>query len=105
MSIFDDLLRRDLDGRLHLPTVTDLQPPCCDCGMDVYTEGEAYSVHDHVWAANGTCRCAILCVGCFEARLGRQLTAEDFPKYPINDPARWHHSARLLSRLTSKGAA
>jgi hypothetical protein len=25
-----------------------------------------------------------LCVGCLEKRLGRQLTAEDFPDYPIN---------------------
>lgn len=101
----DDLLRWDRAGRLHLGTVTDLNPPCCGCGMDVCTAGELYMVHDHVWAAAGTCQCAVLCVGCLEARLGRQLTAGDFSDWPVNDPAQCHHSDRLRARLAAKGVA
>lgn len=37
-----------------------------------------------------------LCIGCLETRIGRTLNADDFPKFPINDPS------IMSARLTSK---
>ena len=43
-----------------------------------------------------------LCVGCLEARLGRELTAADFTDAPINGPAYMHRNTpRLNGRLTT----
>ena len=41
----------------------------------------------------------ILCIGCLEKRIGRTLVPSDFPKAPVNDPAEWDHSDRLLNCL------
>jgi hypothetical protein len=45
---------------------------------------EVFIVHDHIWKAAGMepwggC----LCVGCLEARIGRELRPEDFPPHPF----------------------
>ena len=64
---------------------------CADCQVDTGTTGEWYMVRDAVWerAWPGTsqpdyvrtydepCR-YILCIGCLEAQLGRELTRQDF---------------------------
>jgi hypothetical protein len=64
---------------------------CADCQVDTGATGEWYMVRDAVWerAWPGTsqpdyvrtydepCR-YILCIGCLEARLGRELTRQDF---------------------------
>ncbi len=49
-----------------------------------------------------------LCVGCLEARLGRQLHRGDFADAPLNDlsyyrpeKAWWHRSDRLRDRLAA----
>jgi hypothetical protein len=54
---------------------------CVDCGRDTGPCGlrEYYSVHDAVWAAAGMAPTGgMLCLGCLECRLGRQLTNDDF---------------------------
>jgi hypothetical protein len=65
---------------------------------------EWYSVWDFLWQEAGMplenemlWSSGFLCVGCLEKRLGRELTAEDFPDYPINHQ---HHldTPRLASR-------
>jgi hypothetical protein len=66
--------------------------------------GEWYTVHDHLWAAAGMERLGgCLCIGCLEARLGRRLTAADFPRdAPVNWVAPWtDHSDRLRDRLAT----
>ena len=86
--------------------------PCLDCGKPTcpYQQpSEWYMVHDEIWAESGaptrtvmderTCG-SYLCIGCLEARLGRQLTAADFPDYPVNQP-RPYNTARLNARLTA----
>jgi hypothetical protein len=56
---------------------------CRDCKAD--TLGEYYMVWDEIWDRAGA-RGGLLCVGCLERRLGRQLCAEDFSDAPINSP-------------------
>jgi hypothetical protein len=41
----------------------------------------------------------MLCIGCLEARLGRELEATDFTDCPLNDEKRTRGSARLRNRL------
>ena len=48
------------------------------------SEGETYIVHDHVWQAAGmkewsdVGESGVLCIGCLEKRIGRELRPEDF---------------------------
>lgn len=73
--------------------------PCRDCGqMTIWRDrpGENYMVSDEVWAAAGMDASHIpdddapdsehyyLCIGCLEARLGRELAAGDFTDVPLN---------------------
>ena len=61
-------------------------------------------VTDEAWsAANNKQRSGMLCIGCLENRLGRELTGEDFPDYPINRGF-FPLSARIRERIhTSNG--
>ncbi len=73
---------------------------CADCGRDTGKMKEFYYVHLELWLAVMPSINGMLCVGCLESRLGRQLVATDFTDASINDP---HHgsgkSDRLISRL------
>jgi hypothetical protein len=40
----------------------------------------------------------ILCVGCLEKRIGRELAKADFTEVPINNPDRYAMSVRLRAR-------
>lgn len=72
---------------------------CCrDCGVDLepdsgQSDGSteyAYMVRDQVWKLAGMRPAGtpnLLCVGCLENRLGRELVGQDFaPGYPGNWP-------------------
>lgn len=85
LEVFEQRWRPD--GKLEVIGPTD----CADCRMKTGIRGEWYIVHDHVWqqawpgaewlageSADYMCK-EILCVGCLERRLGRQLTPDDFP--------------------------
>lgn len=72
---------------------------CLDCGKDTGRLGEHYYVHDEVWLSVVADKTGMLCVGCLEKRLGRQLTAGDFPDVFINSPKFGLKSERLLDRL------
>ena len=57
---------------------------------------EVYTVKPAVWKAAGMEPMdGCLCIGCLEQRLGRTLTARDFPSHPLNTV---HGKERLLSR-------
>lgn len=76
---------------------------CLDCKLCTHCLGEYYNVHDSVWDAVGK-PAGMLCIGCLEARLGRQLTVNDFSIAPINNPfhpicGRWPRSALFMKRL------
>jgi hypothetical protein len=96
--------------------------PCADCGTVTARRGkpsEWYMVRDDIWEAAGMPPMPVLsidtfaeyrayiediahrflCIGCLEARLGRQLTADDFTGVEVNDPERTWQSDRLASRI------
>lgn len=89
--------------------------PCDDCGTPTFRldrPDEYYMVTQDVWAEAGMDPDHIpdddawtgpdhhyLCIGCLEARLGRQLTAEDFTSVPVNTLAFGWKTGRLLDRL------
>src|SRR5580765_6420547 len=91
---------------------TPWRNPCLDCGEPTCRNrrpSEWYMVHDHIWAQSGAptrhvmderTQGCYLCIGCLEARLGRQLTAADFPDYPVNQ-VHPRNTARLNDRLTA----
>jgi hypothetical protein len=60
-------------------------------------------VLDAVWLAARGPEFGMLCIGCLEARLGRQLVPDDFASVPLK-PGRGHRSARLLERLGRSGS-
>jgi hypothetical protein len=52
-------------------------------GVDISLNAkwEVYGVRNKVWAAAGMKpKGGCLCIGCLEKRLGRKLTAKDFPR-------------------------
>lgn len=75
----------------------DFDYSCHDCGIDVQDIGEyTYMVHRHVWdQATKRARTIrgpgqvstydIVCIGCLQKRLGRELHHEDFAwELPLN---------------------
>jgi hypothetical protein len=74
---------------------------CKDCTDNTSIMDEYYMVTDEIWAQAGMAPDGgMLCIGCLEARIGRQLTAADFPAYPVNHPAIFSQSERLAQRIT-----
>ncbi len=74
---------------------------CVDCGQHTSLLNEYYRVHDEVWGEARTDEAeSMLCIGCLETRIGRQLTPSDFSDAPINYPGfQKAVSARLADRL------
>lgn len=90
---------------------------CLDCGMDTSARSgvaEYYMVREPIWLVAfglleyrqrvGQIRHqkqkpkGMLCIGCLEDRLGRQLTPTDFTACPLNTAA-YSKSERLRNRL------
>lgn len=74
---------------------------CIDCDINTLYIGEYYMVHDDVWIdeagmekTNG-----MLCIGCLETRIKRELSRLDFTDYPINTIAQILGSQRIQARL------
>jgi hypothetical protein len=72
---------------------------CLDCSVDTGKAREHYFLHGEVWAAAGMGPFGMLCIGCVEIRLNRELTSQDFTSAWINNPKAGEKSSRLLSRL------
>ncbi len=76
---------------------------CVDCGVDCMEIAEYYMVTDACWARAGMgAYDGMLCIGCLEQRLGKQLQPRNFKECPLN----WRNvcipeyaSMRLASRL------
>jgi len=100
------------DERLHLLIWTG--SPCCGCGVNIHEAHEYYHVHNGVWAEAGACKRSLLCIGCLEDRLGRELTRADFSdagvnhdeyyRYPVGTRQRRIRSARFADRLARTSA-
>lgn len=73
---------------------------CKDCGVDTDSICEYYMVKDSLWKkAVKKDTEIILCIGCLEDRIGRELTPEDFTEAPVNTFSFFKRSARLKTRL------
>jgi hypothetical protein len=57
---------------------------CARCRVDVAAIGETFIVHDEVWLGVMPSRQGLLCVGCLEALLGRDLAPADFTECMSN---------------------
>lgn len=71
---------------LHGPGISRDRYRCMDCGIDSDAIGEFYMVKREVWATAVPTfeRDGMLCIGCLEKRLGRELTPKDFTDCPLN---------------------
>ena len=69
---------------------------CLDCGVDTDAIDEYYRVTNELWARANPDRAGMLCIGCLEKRLGRELTPDDFRCWDDRDHPK---SERLLKRL------
>lgn len=88
-----------------MQTYSEKYPPndndyCVDCKVDTLIIGEYYMLHHSVWEDTGLgLYDGMLCIGCVENRIGRQLTSDDFSNFPINTQPIFYRSQRLLSRM------
>ncbi len=83
---------------------------CKDCGFSTLAQGslvdgsklnEYYMVYNNIWKQAKGGR-GLLCIGCLESRLGRQLYEDDFTDAPINFMFREQSTQRLLDALNRK---
>jgi hypothetical protein len=70
---------------------------CFTCGRNTSEMGEYYVVRQNLWKAYGVE--GMLCIGCFETRLGRRLTPAEFIVCDVNKNNDEYKSERLLDRL------
>lgn len=64
---------------------------------------EFYFVRTVLWMIAVGSKEGMLCVGCLETRLGRELCRADFTTAYINRPEWGSKSARLMDRLKRTG--
>lgn len=74
---------------------------CVDCDIDTGKAHEHYFVKNEVWFQVMPTNKGMLCIGCIEARLGRQLTGDDFTDCSLNNPRYEPKSARLMNRMAA----
>ena len=77
---------------------------CVDCSVNTLDNDEYYMVHDDLWNSAGMDGDGgMLCIGCLEARLGRELTSADFMDAPCNSDGWSAQSPRLRDRIARNG--
>jgi hypothetical protein len=69
---------------------------CADCDVDTYVNEQFYMLHNELWAQVAADVDTMLCLDCFEKRLGRPLRAVDFAQVPLNE-----QQARMCPALSS----
>lgn len=72
---------------------------CLDCKDNTSKMKEHYFVRTEVWRQAHHSEAGMLCVGCLEARLGRELCPMDFTTAHINNPRQNAMSDRLRNRI------
>ena len=78
-------------------------PRCLDCKTDTYEIGEYYMVHHDLWETANPKIKGMLCIGCLERRLGRELDYTDFTWSPLNLGNLFIGSDRLRARMDASG--
>jgi hypothetical protein len=107
-------LLADLANPPPIPWQPVVVTRCADCEVGTSTINERFMVKQEVWEQAWAGRFKwwqpemegqmVLCVGCLEKRIGRELCAADFSDVPINDPHQFLMSERLLDRLRRPSA-
>lgn len=73
---------------------------CLDCEVDTGKIGEHYMLKDSTWNKVHNSNVGMLCIGCFEIKLGRKLIPSDFNDSHVNRIASGYtKSNRLCQRL------
>lgn len=93
-------LARKLADQALAMWVYEAWDACLDCGIHTTDIGEYFMVQDTLWRKVCPAPRAMMCIGCLEKRLGRELTPADFTDAPINGAG--GKSARLLARITGQ---
>lgn len=75
---------------------------CQWCGIDTLQAREMYMVTDVIWDAYGPPTNGVVCIGCLEDRMPRQLQPDDFKDVPLNHDDRFERSDRLRDRLAGE---
>lgn len=70
-----------------------------DCKIDTGKSYEHYMLVDSIWVLVHNSNRGMLCVGCCETRLGRELRYSDFNSSHVNNPRLHQMSDRLRNRL------
>lgn len=76
---------------------------CLDCGVDTGAIYEHYMLVDSTWYLIHDSKTGMLCIGCVEIRLGRQLNSNDFNNSYLNNPSTAPKSVRLIERMNAHG--
>lgn len=73
---------------------------CIDCDINTKDIDEYYMVKNEIWEEFVPEKRGMLCIGCLEIRMGRELVPSDFLECILNDTG-WQDSRsdRLLARL------
>jgi hypothetical protein len=58
---------------------------CVDCDVDTFVNEQFYALHDELWFRVAADVDTMLCLNCFEKRLGRGLCSADFAPVPLNE--------------------
>lgn len=73
---------------------------CISCNFNTLYGKEYYMVLDEIWLTVNPRDKGMLCIGCVEQKLGRELVRADFTDAPINSLTIWGgKSPRLANRL------
>jgi len=73
---------------------------CLGCKEDTGKLMEFYFIHTELWVEATGSKEGMLCVGCLEERIGRELTPDDFPDVTINKSQYGPKSQRLTDRMS-----
>lgn len=77
---------------------------CLTCGIDTGKAGEHYMLKDETWFLVHNSKEGMYCVRCFEKKLGRRLTKQDFNNSHVNRINRTQFkSSILMERLKDDG--
>lgn len=76
---------------------------CIDCHQDTGKIKEFYFINTNTWLTALGSKQGMLCIGCLEKRLGRELRQDDFPNVTINSPRYGDKSQRLMQRMNNVG--
>lgn len=98
MGLSSVVTEMELAALLAETLVSVRDPFCTTCDVNTMEVGEYYVVNHDLWKRYGVGK-GMMCIGCLEDRLGRELNPSDFADAPINSMGDKSRSERLKSRL------